>query len=117
MGRLSGQLFCVCWDINNISTQEETDSGRYLHYKSNHPRNVKVGVAACLFNLAKTHCSQQGDRRKEQEKEKSTLRSNGYPNNVFSEVLQERRQKAMGEKKKYRDLVVIPYVAGVSEAI
>jgi hypothetical protein len=38
-------------------------------------------------------------------------------NNVFSEVLQDRRQKAVIEKKEYRDLVVIPYVAGLSEAI
>jgi hypothetical protein len=32
-------------------------------------------------------------------------------------VLQERRQKAVREKKEYRDLVVIPYVEGLSEAI
>jgi SOS response regulatory protein OraA/RecX len=76
-----------------------------------------VGVVAFLLNRAKTHCSQLWDRRKEQEKVKSTLMSNGYPNNVFSKVLQECRQKAVWEKKEYRDLVVIPYVAGLSEAI
>jgi hypothetical protein len=76
-----------------------------------------VGVAACLLNRAKTNCSQLGDRRNEQEKVKSPLKSNDYPNNVFSEVLQERRQKSMVLKKKYRDLVVIPYVAGLFEAI
>jgi hypothetical protein len=59
--------------------RKKTDSGRYLHYESNHPRSVKVGVAACLLNCSRTHCSQLGDRRKEQEKVKSTLRSNGYP--------------------------------------
>jgi hypothetical protein len=77
----------------------------------------EVGVAACLLSRAETHCSQLEDRRKEQKKVKSTLRSNGYPNNVFGEVLQERRQKALGQKKEYRDLVVTPYVAGLSEAI
>jgi hypothetical protein len=30
-----------------------------------------------------------------------------FPNNVFSEVLQERRQKAVVEKKEYKDLVVM----------
>jgi hypothetical protein len=57
------------------------------------------------------------DRRKEQKKVKSSLRSNGYPNYVFSEVLQESRQKAVVEKKESKDLVVILYVAGLSEAI
>jgi hypothetical protein len=104
-------------EINNISIQEENRLRDVPSYESNHPRNVKVGVAACLLNRAKTHFSQLGDRRKEQEKVKSTLRSNGYPNNIFSEVLQERRQKAVEEKKEYRGLVVIPYVAGLSEAI
>jgi hypothetical protein len=75
--------------------RKKTDSGRYLHYESNHPRIVKEGVAACLLNRAKTHCSQLWDRRKEQEKVKSTLMSNGYSNNVLSEVLQERRQKVL----------------------
>jgi hypothetical protein len=76
-----------------------------------------LGWLITLLNRAKTHCSQLGDRRKEQEKVKSTLRSNGYPNNFFSEGLQERRQKAVVEKKEFKDLVVIPYVAGISGAI
>jgi hypothetical protein len=79
--------------------RKKTDSERYLHYESNHPRSVKVGVAACLLNRAKTHCSQPGDRRKEQEKVKSALKSNGYPNNVVSEVLQERRTENSGRKE------------------
>jgi hypothetical protein len=48
--------------------RKKTDYGRYLHYESNHPRSVKVGVAACLHNRAKTHCSQMGDRKKNRRK-------------------------------------------------
>jgi hypothetical protein len=35
----------------------------------------------------------------------------------FTEVLQERRQKGAGEKMEYRDLVLILFVAGRSEAV
>jgi hypothetical protein len=58
-----------------------------------------------------------GDQRKSRRKKKFSLRFNGYPNNIFIEVLQEHRQKAVEEKKEYRDLVVVPYMVDPSGAI
>jgi hypothetical protein len=97
--------------------RKKTDSGRFLHYDSNHPRSVKVGVANCLLNRATTQCITQGDRRREHEQVKSTLRRNGYPDTVFNEINRRSQHKKEGEKKEFRDLVVIPYVSGLSEAI
>ena len=40
--------------IDTTVYRKATDSGRYLHYTSNHHRSVKVGVAACLLRRAET---------------------------------------------------------------
>jgi hypothetical protein len=57
-----------------------------------------VEVAACLLNRAKTHCSQLGDRIKEKEKVKSTLRSNGYLNNVLVKCYRTLTESSEGEE-------------------
>jgi hypothetical protein len=44
------------------------------------------------------------------------LRRNGYPDSVFNEINRSQHKKE-GEKKEFKDLVVIPYVSGLSEAI
>jgi hypothetical protein len=63
--------------------RKATDSGRYLHFKSNHPRPVKVGVASCLLQRAETHCNEEQEKQKEISHVKSTLTNNGYPKNVL----------------------------------
>jgi hypothetical protein len=51
-----------------------------------------------------------------QEQVKSTLRRNGYPDSVFNEINRSQHKREV-EKKGFRDLAVIPYVSGLSEAI
>jgi hypothetical protein len=46
--------------------RKATDCGRYLHYKSNHPRSVKVGVAACLLKRAESHCGTEKAKKKKE---------------------------------------------------
>jgi len=105
---------------NKLTTavyRKATDSGRYLHYSSNHHRSVKVGVAACLLNRADTHCEKLDERKAEKRLIKNTLKSNGYPQNVFSS-LERRNKKVTDQKEKeYKSMVAIPYIAGLSEAI
>jgi hypothetical protein len=97
-----------------------TDSGRYLHFKSNHPRSVKVCVASCLLQRAETHCNEEQVKQNEIAHVKSTLKNIGYPKNVFGEIEKNRTRKEQikqVKKKEFKDVVVIPYVAGLSEAI
>jgi hypothetical protein len=51
---------------------------------------------------------------------KSTLKNNGYPKNVFGKIEKKRARREQIEqvqKKEFKDVVVIPYVVGLSEAI
>ena len=108
---------------NRIDTKvyrKATDSGRYLHYTSNHPRSVKVGVAACLLRRAETHCGTAIEKKREKKEVITTLKRNGYPQSVFSELERKKeREKDTTRKKKeeYKNVVTIPYIAGLSEAI
>jgi hypothetical protein len=77
--------------------RKATDSGRYLHYKSNHPRSVKVGVAACLLNRAESHCGTEIAKKEERKTIITTLKNNGYPHTVFIELLRKENRR-----KKWR---------------
>jgi hypothetical protein len=69
-----------------------------------------VGVEKCLLNRATTHCN-NGDKRREQEQLKSTLRRNGYPDSAFDEINRRSQHKKEGGSKIWW------YVSGLSEAI
>jgi hypothetical protein len=73
--------------------RKATDSGRYLHFKSNHPRSVKVGVASCLLQRTETHCNEEREKPKEISHVKSTIKNNGYPINVFGEIEKREQEK------------------------
>jgi hypothetical protein len=42
-----------------------THTGRYLHFKSDHPKHVKRGVVHSLVNRAIVICQEQEDFKKE----------------------------------------------------
>jgi hypothetical protein len=75
--------------------RNSTDSGRYLHYKSNHPRSVKVGVAACLLKNAESHCGTEKAQKEERKTVITTLKKNGYPHTVFNELPRKENRKKM----------------------
>jgi hypothetical protein len=92
------------------------DSGRYLHYKSNHPRSVKVGVAACLLERAESHCGTEKAKKEERKRVIKTLKNNGYQNTVFNELLmKEKRRKNGDEKRKtdYKNVLAIPVMGTI----
>jgi hypothetical protein len=114
---------------NKLTTtvyRKATDSGRYLHYASNHPRSVKMGVAACLLKRAETHCENKKEKKIEKQLVVTTLKKYGYPQSVFNELERKEKRKKEEDKKveeekkvekEYKHVVAIPYIAGLSEAI
>jgi hypothetical protein len=104
--------------LNTSLYRKATDSGRYLNITSNHPRSVKVRVATCLLLRAETNYSNGKSKSMEINHIKTTLKNNGYPSRVLREI-ERKKEKEQGTEKKneFEEEVVIPYVAGLSEAI
>jgi hypothetical protein len=82
--------------------RKETDFGRYLHFKSNHPRSVKIVVASCLLQRAETHCNEEQEKQKEISRVKSTLKIMYNPKMFFAEIekkSKKRRNRTSKEKR------------------
>jgi hypothetical protein len=73
--------------------RKATDSGRYLHHKSNHPRLVKVGVAACLLKRAESHCGTEKAKKEERKTVLTTLKNYGHTNTVFHNLLRKEKEE------------------------
>lgn len=112
-------------DVDKFKTsvyRKATHTGRYLHYDSNHHISVKIGVARCLYDRAKTICSREKNLRTENKRIADTLMANGYPKNkASSNLMREHRPtstkvEADGTAKQERT-AVIPYFPGVSDQL
>lgn len=104
---------------DKISTsvyRKVTDSGRYLHYDSNHPQCTKTGIASTLLHRAKSHCHKKQDQNQEEVFIEKTLVNNGYPNNFVKKLIN-KKTRVIEEKEKPEATVCIPYVRGLSEKI
>ena len=99
--------------------RKATHTGRYLHYQSNHHKSVKIGIARCLYDRAKTICSKEEDLRDEEKRTIEVLRENGYPKLRNSQIRRSthgtRETTEEGEQEKHS--AVIPYIPGVSEQL
>ena len=99
-----------------------THTDRYLHFKSHHPTHVKRGVVRCLHDRAKGIISTQDNLQKEVDYLARVLKQNGYPANFIHNASAPPTQKTADvsnpeEEQEKGPLVVIPYVAGMSEDI
>jgi hypothetical protein len=59
--------------------QKPTHTGRYLHFKTNHPHHVIRGVIHSLVSRAKATCQDQKDFKREIKNIKHDLMLNEYP--------------------------------------
>jgi hypothetical protein len=63
------------------------------------------------------------NRKSKKEERKTvitTLKNNGYTHTVFNELLRKENRRKNGDEKRlmdYKNVVTIPYIAGLSEAI
>ena len=96
--------------------RKNTDSGRYLHFTSNHPETTKKAIAHTLLMRAETHCSTEKEKRKEIIQVKKTLKNNGYPNKIVNTVNKQENKNSDTQIKPFGTMV-IPYIRGFSEKI
>ena len=107
----------------NVSVyRKPTHTDRYLHFESHHPTHVKRGVVRCLHDRARRVISMQGNLQKEVDHLASVLKRNGYPANFIRNASTPPTQETADvsspeEEQEKGPLVVIPYVAGMSENI
>ena len=102
--------------------RKPTHTDRYLHFGSHHPTHVKRGVVRCLHDRARRVISTQDNLQKEVDHLARVLKQNGYPANFIRNASAPPTQETAdvsspGEEQEKGPLVVIPYVAGMSEDI
>ena len=98
---------------------KDTHTDRYLDFYSCHPNHVKNGLVKSLFKRAHSIVASNSDILSEVEHLKDTLRHNGYPNKVILSTANSTEMPIIREEdnEKPDATIVIPYVAGLGEAI
>ena len=102
--------------------RKPTHTDWYLHFESHHPTHVKRGVVRCLHDRARGVVSTQDNLQKEVDHLARVLKQNSYPANFIRNAsappIQEIADVSSPEEEQEKGpLVVIPYVAGMSEDI
>ena len=104
--------------------RKPTHMDRYLHFESHHPTHVKRGVVRCLHDRAREIISTQDNLQKEVDHLARVLKQNGYPASFIRDASTPPMQETADtsgrdeeQEKEKEPLVVIPYVAGMSEDI
>lgn len=81
---------CITYEGDSLSTDiyyKPTDTQRYLHFNSYHPRHTKRSIP---YNLARRICTIVSDEKKRNqclEEMKKYLRKQGYPLILFNYIL------------------------------
>jgi hypothetical protein len=92
-----------------------THTGRYLHFKSNHPHHVKRGVVHNLVNQAKIICQNQKDFSIEIKTIRHDLMLSEYPEEFVDSIIKTSTRNRPSPDTVYQGTVVIPYVKGIPE--
>ena len=101
--------------------RKPTHTDRYLHFSSHHPTHVKKGLVRCLYDRARNITKEASNLETEKAHLSGALQRNGYPAAFVRAASQESKprerdpEEAQGEGKP--TLMMLPYVAGVSERI
>ena len=101
--------------------RKPTHTDRYLHFRSHHPTHVKKGLVRCLYDRARSITKETTNLKTEKAHLAGALQRNGYPAAFVKAASVETtpreldRETEQGEGKP--TLMMLPYVAGVSERI
>ncbi|KAM7297236.1 uncharacterized protein ISCGN_022389 [Ixodes scapularis] len=107
--------------------RKPTHTGRYLRFDSNHPASHKASVVRTLLSRAKTICSSEDYRKKEEETIISDLLNNGYTRSFIQRIARrqrksDRRLRPIGETREIAHprsttRICVPYIKETSEAL
>ena len=107
--------------------RKKTHTNQYLSFNSHHPLHQKLGVVRTLLDRCEGIISEEQDRVEERDTIKSALQVCGYPPWAIEKVKKQQLEKGESKnskQKKHQDrkdqnkgMVVLPYVAGVSEKL
>jgi hypothetical protein len=112
--------------------RKKTHTQQYIHWRSNHPKNVLLGTLKGLIHRAHYFCDVEEDLKEELDLLKEVFIINGYPEKLVIETIckswavemkkkMQRNLKQTDTKKKedgeYFDILHAPYVRDFSEAL
>ena len=114
-------------NINIKVFRKATHTDQYLNFSSHHPVHQKLGVARTLIERCYDLVTDESDQKKELDHITSALKVCGYPHWTTTRVMEQLKQKESNiiKKKRRKDqgkekskgMIIIPYVAGLSERI
>jgi hypothetical protein len=119
LGKLPFLDVCVERHGETLTTsvyRKNTDSGRTLHYESNHPQQTKRGIVNSLKHRANTHCTTENKRHEEIKKiEKNLKLINSYPQSVLKTA--KKKNTINKQIEKPLATIVLPYIKKTAEKI
>jgi hypothetical protein len=92
-----------------------THTGRYWHFKSNHPHHVKSGRVHGLISQAKVICQDHKDFNNKINNIRHNLLLNEYPQEFVDSSMKPSRSNCPSSDTIYQGTVIIPQVKGISE--
>ena len=109
--------------------RKKTHTQKYIHWRSNHPKECLIGVMKGLIHRAYQLCDLQEDLKEELDLLRDVFISNGYPIKIVEKTIKEYvpktgNQKMEDLKEKAEDLekekegssqLYVPYVPGFSD--
>ena len=109
--------------------RKPTHTQQYIHWDSNHPKNMLLGVMKGLIHRAHVLCDLKEDLLEELSLLKDVFISNGYPEKLVLQTLAQswatetlkavlvgvQQEIKTENEKEYSDVIHAPYVRGFSE--
>ena len=101
--------------------RKPTHTDRYLHFGSHHPTHVKKGLVRCLYDRARSITKEASNLKAEKAHLAGALQRNGYPTafvktaSIESTPRERNPETEQGGGKP--TIMMLPYVAGISERI
>jgi hypothetical protein len=96
--------------------RKPTDTGCYLHFKSNHPQHEKRVAVHSMISRAKIMCQDQ-DFNNKIKNIRHDLMLIEYPQEFVDSVMKPSRSRRPSSHIIYQGTVIIPYIKGISEKI
>ena len=111
--------------------RKPTHTQQYIHWNSNHPKNMLLGVLKGLIHRAHMLCDLKEDLLEELDLLKNVFISNGYPEKLVSKTITEswpretlkavlkgvQQDVEVENPKDYFEVLHAPYVKGFSEGL